>query len=304
MTLSAPHFIGIGAARAGTTWVTDQLQRHPRIWIPRRKELHYFTRGLEYLSPSYLADSSPLRRLFGTAAHNIVYKRNLVRALGNDLLHPSWAQFRWDCRYYLGRVNDSWYGSLFEAQRDKVTGEITPAYSLLSQADAERLVEILPRVRIVHLMRHPSERAWSTIRYHEKRYGEKLTARSVDEVVAYLSNPAILLRSNYVKVLSRWQRLVPADRFFFAFFDEILEQPAALMSRLFHFLGVSPEEVRLDDEGMRGLVNPSFEKAMPEEVRLFLARQYIAEVEELSEMVGGYAERWRDDLRATLASGA
>lgn len=35
-------FIGIGAAKAGTTWLADALRQHPDIFIPKKKELIYF----------------------------------------------------------------------------------------------------------------------------------------------------------------------------------------------------------------------------------------------------------------------
>jgi hypothetical protein len=304
ITRLGPHFIGIGAARAGTTWVSEHLQRHPRIWIPRRKELHYFTRGLEYASPSYLADDHPLRRFLSLAPHNRVYRRNLIKALGYNLVHPSATQLAWDVNYYLRRIDDRWYHRLFPTRAGLITGEITPAYSLLTEPDATRLVQQLPDVKIIHLLRHPSDRAWSTIRYHEKRYGQKLTTGSPDAINAYLSNPAIVLRSNYPHVLALWRRLLPAEQIFVAFYDEIVESPRELLSRLFTFLGVSTADFPVDDATLRAQVNPSFEKGMPPGVREALARQYLGEVELLSQMVGGYANRWLADLRDTLAKPA
>ena len=41
-THSTPDFIGIGAQKAGTTWLHRNLQAHPEIWMPTEKELHYF----------------------------------------------------------------------------------------------------------------------------------------------------------------------------------------------------------------------------------------------------------------------
>ncbi|MCX7403765.1 MAG: sulfotransferase domain-containing protein [Planctomycetia bacterium] len=38
----SPDFIGIGAQKAGTTWLHCQLKQHPEIWLPETKELHYF----------------------------------------------------------------------------------------------------------------------------------------------------------------------------------------------------------------------------------------------------------------------
>ena len=41
-----PDFIGIGAQKAGTTWLDRNLRAHPQIWMPERKELHYFDRRI------------------------------------------------------------------------------------------------------------------------------------------------------------------------------------------------------------------------------------------------------------------
>ena len=40
-----PHFLGIGATRAGTSWVAAQLSSHPQIRMDR-KEIHFFDRKL------------------------------------------------------------------------------------------------------------------------------------------------------------------------------------------------------------------------------------------------------------------
>lgn len=42
--MTLPDFIIIGAEKAGTTWLHDQLQNHPAIHLPAVKELHYFNR--------------------------------------------------------------------------------------------------------------------------------------------------------------------------------------------------------------------------------------------------------------------
>ena len=40
--LPLPDFLGIGAQKAGTTWLWENLRRHPEIFVPDKKELHYF----------------------------------------------------------------------------------------------------------------------------------------------------------------------------------------------------------------------------------------------------------------------
>jgi len=42
--LTLPDFIGIGAQKAGTTWLFENLIAHPKIFMPYFKEVHYFNR--------------------------------------------------------------------------------------------------------------------------------------------------------------------------------------------------------------------------------------------------------------------
>ena len=37
-----PQFLCIGAQRSGTTWLYRNLSKHPAVWMPPHKELHYF----------------------------------------------------------------------------------------------------------------------------------------------------------------------------------------------------------------------------------------------------------------------
>lgn len=41
-----PHFLVIGAQKSGTTWLHVALSRHPDVFMPEQKELHYFDLGL------------------------------------------------------------------------------------------------------------------------------------------------------------------------------------------------------------------------------------------------------------------
>jgi hypothetical protein len=40
--LTLPDFLGIGAQKAGTSWLWANLRCHPHLFLPPRKELHYF----------------------------------------------------------------------------------------------------------------------------------------------------------------------------------------------------------------------------------------------------------------------
>jgi hypothetical protein len=39
-----PNFLVIGAEKSGTTWLYDRLRRHPDVFMPKVKEIHYFNK--------------------------------------------------------------------------------------------------------------------------------------------------------------------------------------------------------------------------------------------------------------------
>lgn len=80
-----PNFIVVGAAKSGTTWLYTCLKEHPEIFLPKNKEIHFFSypglyqRGTEWyesffpdtiaekavgeISPSYLPTSDAASRI-------------------------------------------------------------------------------------------------------------------------------------------------------------------------------------------------------------------------------------------------
>lgn len=43
--LHQPDFLGIGVQKGGTTWLYENLRRHPDVFLPHKKELHFFNGG-------------------------------------------------------------------------------------------------------------------------------------------------------------------------------------------------------------------------------------------------------------------
>lgn len=53
--LSLPDFLVIGAQKAGTTWLYENLRQHPDLFLPDEKELHYFDWHFERSVADYAA---------------------------------------------------------------------------------------------------------------------------------------------------------------------------------------------------------------------------------------------------------
>jgi hypothetical protein len=52
---SSVDFIGVGAEKAGSTWVADMLRQHPEVFVPEKKEVYFFN---EY-DPHFLKVKNP-----------------------------------------------------------------------------------------------------------------------------------------------------------------------------------------------------------------------------------------------------
>lgn len=63
--MKRPDFFIVGAPKCGTTALYRCLEAHPEIFVPERKELHYF--GTDLYSPTYVRNLDQYLRLFAGA---------------------------------------------------------------------------------------------------------------------------------------------------------------------------------------------------------------------------------------------
>lgn len=263
--------------------------------MPPRKELHYFDRN--FPKPNHLAEPSVLRRIFGRADHHRAWRQKLRRDLRRSLRTRDLEALRWFGRFYFGSCDDPWYGSLFPRDASRVTGEITPAYSILADNDVAHISRLLPHLKVILLLRDPVQRAWSQVRYDWTR-GARADIGDLEEIKAFLDSPSQTLRSNYPRMIDTWERHIPAERMFIGFYDDVVSQPAALLERVSRFLGIDPAKSPATDLSRK--VHVSREASIPAELRRFLCQKYLPDLRLLSERFGGSATEW---LRAAEAIG-
>lgn len=301
MTFSpSPDFLGIGAPRAGTTWLWTVLRQHPQIWMPPRKELHYFDRAEKYPTASHLQHERLLTRLFRLDRSS----RKWWRVFATDVYYlltgrNKASEIPWLMRYHFRRVNDAWYLSLFDNHRDRTRGEITPAYCLLDAEDVRRVHALLPEVKLLYTLRDPVERSWSQIRFGMGRRGLKINEQAMPEIERRASTLSQQWTNDYVGTLKKWRAVYPAERMFILFQDQIEQEPEGLIRDIYRFLGVD-ESFRLPPGLLRRKVNASAESDMPAAVRRMLVERHFPMVTELNGMVGGYTNHWLDAYRKAV----
>jgi hypothetical protein len=263
---AGPDFLCIGAHKAGTTWLYQQLDSHPDFWMPPVKELHYFDQlsRVQRAAPPRCRDERDLR---------------FLESIKNLSAEPY--------------MNLDHYARLFEPKASLLSGDISPNYSTLSDEVIRRVVGYFPNLKVIFLARDPVERVWSHLSMEVYyRQIEPFDATNIDEVNRNLSRRGMLLRSYPSAVVAQWKRYVDSEQFRVYFFDDLQRNPAELRRSIVRFLGADP-----DKPGSRLTADynswTTMEKLpLTNKVRPHLARFFKKELKTCAARLGGPARDW------------
>jgi len=281
-----PSFLGIGAQKCATTWLSHNLSHHPEIWMPPRKELHYFDYRIKDPRTPFVLFRARLHDNYHGLWRMQARNRTCSYLTGKHPLRNA----PWDLKYLVPRGSDEWYAALFDPARGRVSGEITPNYAVLNDETIAHICKIMPDVKIIFMMRNPIERAFS----HVGMYLSKRAVRDAAEgkYLEHFENRRSKLKTDYLLTLERWRRFYPAERIFVGFLEDVNFYPGRFLARLYRFLEVSPEVAtrpsrdRPNRRAGRGATIPASQAA-------YLARTYHGDIERLDARFGGYASFWR-----------
>ena len=137
-----------------------------------------------------------------------------------------------------------WYARFFPdtdaAAAFDAVGEITPRY-LYDPDVPKRVRALLPHVRLVAILRDPVERCRSHHGLAVRDAGERR------DLASYLAaNPEVIERGLYAVQLQRYLDHFPREQLLVLIHERVLADPAAAACELAGFLGVAPDELRLD----------------------------------------------------------
>lgn len=234
------YFLGIGAQKAGSTWLHDQLALHPEVAVPARKEVHYF----DSVQPTRWGGS------FGTY-HTTRLRRALEQGQlrrAKELAEVLDLMFRPPAAYldYLRLAAD---------EHTRVVGEITPGYADLTEGGFAAVREVMDP-RVVYVLRDPLERYWSMVRMnHTVRGQEGDLERSFRNAIGLPGNWS---RCDYSSTLAALEAVFSPDRVLVLFYEELFS--AASLARVARFLGVAEEW----DFDLGRVSNQGMSRDMPE----------------------------------------
>ena len=204
-----PTFLLIGAGKSGTTSIYNYLKQHPDIYMPPIKEPLFFAfegQHVNFCGP-------------GDAEINARAVTTLQR-----------------------------YQDLFqEGVGRKALGEASVAYLYYPSA-AERIRRLVPEAKLIVVLRCPADRAYANY-LHALRLGREPLGSFADALDAEPARIAAgwshfyhyASKGWYHRQLSHWLKLFPREQILFNLYDDLEQNPAQLMRRIFTFIGVDPD---------------------------------------------------------------
>lgn len=213
LPLHTPNFLIIGAQKCGTTALYEALRQHPEIYMSPVKEPFYF--ALNGAPPPYKVPTEE----------------------------------------YAQRLRCTWesYTALFQNVTDQCAiGEASAIYlsSYQPAVTAANIAARLPDVRLIALLRHPADRAYSAFQYYRSRGYEPCA-----EFASALDAERTLDDANWCPDLRHWQNgcyfanlkpyfdRFPPQQIRVYLYEEWNEQPERVLRDLFEFLGVDDKVI-------------------------------------------------------------
>lgn len=192
------------------------------------------------------------------------------------------------------------YAGLFRWAGDRLTGDVTPGYSMLPDSVVDGVVARFPRIRVLLLLRHPVDRVVSQAAM-DIRMG-RLSESVLSDAAAfekYVLTDNVARRSFGTKVAARWRDRLPPRQFRHFFLDDIVLHPAETRADILDFLGGEPSR-------QSGHLAPDFNRksnkwrvVLSHAALSFLVSHLAPELDAGATMFGGAAEGW-----ATRPSGS
>ncbi len=139
-----------------------------------------------------------------------------------------------------------WYRSLFAgAREDELCGEASTNYTRFPQVDGvpERIKRTIPGAKLVYLVRHPVDRAYSHYvhRYTKELHRGEPVRVPFEEFVE--RDPMCLDGSDYALQLERYLEHFAIDRILVLRQDALADSPGPVLDRAQRFLGLSPRDL-------------------------------------------------------------
>lgn len=246
----APVFLlGVGAQKAGTSWLYQYLRRHPQAALGADKEIGVFlsrhaaadwrparTSRMRSLAADLLAAADRLTEGAEGGAGDLppAQTEQMLARLETLALHLAPQRFARHFRQILRRHPGA-----------RLVGDITPEYACLTgpqhRAIARDIAGLGLRLRVVYLLRDPVARCYSQLRMQDRNARAAGTPRIPDaaaRLAEAIHDPWVTRYTRYEQTLPMLERVHGAENVHVALYEEFFCD--AGLARLCAFLGIDP----------------------------------------------------------------
>ncbi len=173
------------------------------------------------------------------------------------------------------------------------TGEITPAYAIIPDDAIRELHSLCPDLRLFYVLRNPIERAWSAARMAVLRAEMTVEEASEQWFLDHFRSAGSRRRGAYADAILRWRSVFPAEQLMIGFFDGMVAEPRAFLSRLCGHIGVDDRfHDAVPDEILRRPVFEGPSAPLPPRLRQALVDQYSESVTALGRLLETDLSHW------------
>lgn len=212
------YFVGVGAMKAGTTWLHDYFEGRNDVFVPKMKELHYFNVRFR---PGM--SKSRHRRIYTDVSSSTTACAEGAPEANEELMweHVDRLMMERDPsayrEFFLRRIQD----------KHKVFGEITPAYSLLREDGMASIKEQFPAARAILLLRDPVSRYVSQLRF----------TNNSSRFAQFLDHPGFIQRGAYDVIWKNLRTAFSKEDIYVGFYESLFKDET--ISEICDFLGLT-----------------------------------------------------------------
>lgn len=210
MSETLPTFAVIGAARSGTTAITEALRRHPAAFVTTPKEPHYFAFAGQELAFRGPGDAEGI---------------NLAAVT--------------DTERYLALYDGS------DGYVARGEGSVSTLY--YHQEATKAIAAVNPAMRLLVVLRDPVDRAFSSFQYQrmlgrepEPDFATALGLEEERRAAGWHHLWHYSAMSRYADALEAFTRTFGADQLCVLMYDDVTTDPSGALRRTYEHLGLDP----------------------------------------------------------------
>lgn len=254
--------LGVGAQKAGSTWLFKYLNKLPGAIRPFYKEFHIWN-ALEIpecLRWKYKFNPDLLKTKYGL--------RMLLQKETEIYFH--------------------YFDELLIKQNGNLTYDITPCYAGLNASTLKHIYDNFKKreinCKVIFIARDPIDRCWSAVKYFQKKYHNtpdkyKMIKDSVDPNIKeeealrlYSKSKDAQFRTAYELTIKNLQDVFPKENIFIGIFEKMFDQ--TFEQNLNNFLNVKSKKTLIDKKINTSTPLKLQDEKLMREIAIFYSNTY------------------------------